>query len=158
MQSKLIPNIKKAKYGDIFLFNPTRRISRIQSFIDNLNQKPKRYCSHVGMYWGNGQIIEAQSGRGVILTLVKTEMENYIIVRMKDTSELVSKEIAQSFLWLQYDSHKIVRILLNRLFKLPVKLKNERKYICSALVNQFYRNTLTKKENCTPVTLANAIL
>lgn len=156
----IIKNIKDAKYGDIILFEPTRLLSTIQVFGDNLGQKRKFNFSHGALYLGNEGgthlMLESITGCGVHITKVQ-EWANFTIVRPVEYEVRPKKEML-TYLNSKYDFSKIRAVILNRLFGLPLTVDDDSQVICTELINLTYYYSLTPKGMCTPVTLANAIL
>jgi len=152
----IISDITLAKKGDILLFEPTRLLSRLQVWGDNLGQKRKFNFSHGAVYLGNGKMIESVSKCGVHITKVQ-KWSNYTIVRPLGKKMIKITEL-ESYLNSRYDFSKIRAVMLNRVFNIPLTVDDDRQVICTELVNLAYGYTLTQKGMCTPVALANAIL
>jgi hypothetical protein len=156
----IISSLSQAQYGDIILFEPTRVLSRIQVWGDNLGQQRKFNYSHGALYLGKEGnthlMLESITGCGVHITKVQ-EWANYIIVRPVGY-EVRPKDEMLTYLDSKYDYSKIKAVMLNRLFNVPLTVDDDSQVICTELINLAYYYALTKKGMCTPVTLANVIL
>lgn len=157
----IIQDISQAKYGDIILFEPTSVIGRVQVVIDNLSQPRKFNFSHGAIFLervGDSCLMVESVNRGGVRIAPLQEWKNYTIVRPEGFGIIMPKKRLISKIYSDYDFNKIGRIFMSRIFNYPLTVDDDRKLICTELVNFAYRYKITKKGQCTPVTLANAIL
>ena len=156
----IISSLSQAKYADVILFEPTRVLSSIQVWGDNLGQKRKFNFSHGALYLGKEGgthlMLESITGCGVHITKVQ-EWANFVIVRPMGYEVRPKKEML-TYLNSKYDFSKIRAVMLNRVFGLPLTVDDDSQVICTELINLAYYYALTPKGMCTPVTLANKIL
>ena len=156
----LIPDLRQAKYGDIILFRPTGMISQLQTKIDSIGQEPQNF-SHGAIFLENigdiGIMVESVNKGGVRIAPIQ-EWRNYVIVRPEGSYRIVPKKSLISKVRSDYDFNKILRVMFSRLFGVSLSADDDKKLICTELINYAYRYQLTEKGMCTPVTLANAIL
>jgi hypothetical protein len=155
-----ISNLLKAEYGDIILFNPRSFLSKIQVWIDNIGISKKHSYSHGAIFWGYENkiplMVESVNNCGVHVTRVQ-EWKNYIIIRPEGYNITPKAEMAR-YLNRRYDFFKLLSIVLNKAFNIPLTVDDDSKVICTELINLAYYYALCPKGMCTPVTLANAIL
>jgi hypothetical protein len=156
----IIKNLSEAKYGDILLFNPRGFLSTIQVKIDNINSPEKFNYSHGALFWEHqGTIplmIESVNKCGVHIARIE-EWKNYIIIRPEGYNIRPKNEMAR-YLNRRYDFSKLISIIANKAFNIPLTADNDSQVICTELINLAYYYKLTDKGMCTPVTLANKIL
>lgn len=156
----IIKDINQAQYGDIILFEPTRLLSHVQVKVDNIKQPIKRNFSHGSLFWvfegTTPLMIESVSGCGVHISRLNM-WRNFIIIRPEGYNVMPKEEMAK-YLNRRYDFSKIVSVMLNKAFDIPLTVDSDSEVICTELINLAYNYKLTPKGMCTPVTLANAIL
>jgi cell wall-associated NlpC family hydrolase len=123
------------KHGDLIFVRGTDTISRIIEWLTS-----SKY-SHVAMYIGNGEVIEAQRLRSVGLAPLSEydgKYDVYTCPTLTDDQRKQIIEYARSMGGIKYDYLDIARLFLRCVFRLELPIDDPTRIICSELIVKAY--------------------
>jgi cell wall-associated NlpC family hydrolase len=141
--------------GDIIFVKGDDLISRVIEFAEN------GPYSHVAIYAGNGQVIEAQGGRTIGFNNLSV-YKNYDVGRvdMTDFQREALIRYAKTQFGKRYDWELVYVLFLKLVLHINKPYQEKTRRICSTFVRDCFDHvgiTLTKIENCTPEDLAESL-
>jgi len=146
----------KMQIGDVIFFRGTVRgsTSPISWLIQTLT---KSEFTHVGLYVGDGKIIEADRFIKTRIRKFRPDREHHTIYRLPKLTDIQKEAIqwyAKRYEGMGYDYLQIIGFIFRLLFKWNAPLFNQaNKLVCSELIDRvFYQVGVPRKtENCPPV-------